>query len=202
MHTVNILKHLVENYQVLVYFFIFLITIFEGEIIAISTGILVLLGALNFWLSLVIIFCGGMVKTIFGYFLGKLLHKKFNNNKFFQYIEKRVHHIMPHFEQKPFWSIFISKFLMINHLIILFAGYKNVNFRKYLKAEISSTIFWAPGLMLLGYFFSYAAIRVSNEIWRFLLIVLVLIILFIIFEKLIGWLYEIFEEFYHNHNEE
>ena len=202
MHTVNILKHLVENHLTFTYLLIFLITIFEGEIIAISAGILVLLGALNFWFSLILIFCGGMVKTVVGYFLGKFLHEKFNNNKFFEYIEKKVLHMMPHFKQKPFWSIFVSKFLMINHLVILFAGYKNVNFRKYLKAEISSTMFWAPGLMLLGYFFSYAAIRVSNEIWRFSLIVLVLIILFIIFEKLIGWLYEIFEEFYHNHNEE
>jgi len=196
MHTVNILKNLVENHLVFTYFFIFFVTIFEGEIIAISAGILVLLGALNFWFSLIIIFCGGMVKTVFGYFLGKLLHKKFNNNKFFQYIEKRVFSIMPHFKAKPFWSIFISKFIMVNHLVIIFAGYKNVDFVKYLKAEISSTAFWAPGLMLLGYFFSYAAIRVSNEIWKFSLIVLILTILFIIFDKLIGWIYEIFEEFY------
>ena len=106
--------------------------------------------------------------------------------------------MMTHFEQKPFWSIFISKFIMMNHLVIIFAGYKNIDFKKYLKAEISSTVFWASGLMLLGYFFSYAAIRISDEIWRFSLIVLVLIILFIIFDRLLGWIYEIFEGFYNN----
>lgn len=196
MHTVNILKHLVENHLVLTYLLIFFITIVEGEIVTISAGILVLLGALNFWISLIVIFCGGMVKTIFGYSLGKFLYQKFNDHRFFQYVEKRVHGIMPHFEEKPFWSIFISKFVLINHLVIIFAGYKNINFRKYLEAEISSTLFWAPGLMLLGYFFSYTAISVSNEIWRFSLIVLVLIILFILFDKLVSWIYEIFEEFY------
>ena len=137
MHTVNILKHLVENYLIFTYIVIFLITIFEGEVVAISAGILVLLGALNFWLCLIVILSGGMVKTFIGYFLGKFLHRKFNNHKFFQYIEKRVLSVMPHFERKPFWSIFISKFILINHLVIIFSGYKNINFKQYLRAEIS-----------------------------------------------------------------
>jgi len=198
MNTVNILRGLVENHLLLTYLLIFLITIVEGEIVSISAGILVLLGVLNFWCALIVIFAGGMVKTFSGYFLGKFLHKKFNNHKVFQYIEKRVLSIMPHFERRPFWSIFVSKFIMMNHLVIIFAGYKNINFKKYLKAEVSSTIFWAPGLMLLGYFFSYAAIRASDEIWKFSLIVVVLIILFILFDKLIRWLYGLFEEFYDN----
>ena len=197
MPTVDVLTDLIGNNLVLAYALIFSATIFEGEIVAITAGILVLLGALNFWTALLVIFLGGMVKTVGGYFLGKILYKKLNN-RFFMYIEKRVLRMMPHFEQKPFWSIFISKFIMMNHLVIIFAGYKNIDFKKYLKAEISSTVFWASGLMLLGYFFSYAAIRISDEIWRFSLIVLVLIILFIIFDRLLGWIYEIFEGFYNN----
>lgn len=198
MHTVEILNHFVANHLVFTYFLIFFITIFEGEIIAISAGILVLLGALNFWIALICIFCGGMIKTFAGYFLGRFIHQKFNHFKFFKYVEKRVLSVMPHFEKKPFWSIFISKFIMMNHLVILFAGYKNINFRKYLEAEISSTLFWAPGMMLLGYFFSYAAIRVSDEIWKFSLIIIVLVALFIILDKVVSWLYEMFEEFYDN----
>ena len=200
MYTVNILRHLVENHLAFTYFLIFFFTIFEGEIVSISTGILVLLGALNPWFSLIVIFCGGMVKTVSGYFLGKILHKKFKSHKFFQYVEKRVFNIMPHFEEEPFWSIFISKFIMVNHLVIIFAGYKNIDFRKYLEAEICSTLFWAPGLMLLGYFFSYTAIGVSHEIWRFSLIVLILIVMFVIFDRLVGWLFGLFEEFYHHHD--
>ena len=191
---------MVENNLAFTYLFIFLITIFEGEVVAISAGILVLLGALNFWIALAVILCGGMTKTFAGYFLGKFLHSKFNNYKLFQHIERRVHNVMPHFEQKPFWSIFISKFIMVNHLVILFAGYKNINFAKYLRAEVSSTIFWAPGLMLLGYFFSYTAIRVSNEIWKFSLIVVALIILFFVIDKLVAAAYEVFEEYHDNAN--
>ena len=165
---------------------------------AISAGILVLLGALDWEVALPVIFLGGMMKTMLGYLLGKLIYRNFNKNKFLKYIDRRVHHIMPHFERKPFWSIFISKFILINHLVIIFAGYKNINFKKYVQAEICSTILWAPSLIMLGYFFSYTAIRVSHEIWKFSLIVMSLIILFIIFDKLIAWVYEVFEEFYDN----
>ncbi len=196
MHTVEILRHLVENHLFFTYFLIFLVTIFEGEIIAISAGILVLLGALNFWFALGCVFLGGMVKTFGGYFLGCFIYRKFNKVKFFQYVEKRVRSVMPHFQARPFWSIFISKFIMMNHLVILYAGYKKINFKKYLQAEITSTIFWAPGMMLLGYFFSYAAIKVSDEIWQFSLVVVGLVVIFICIDKFLGWIYEIFEEFY------
>ena len=196
MHTVNILTQLVESNIVLAYFLIFLITIVEGEIVSISAGILVLLGALNFWIALGCIFLGGMIKTFLGYLLGRFLHQRFNDHRIFKFIERRVLLVMPHFKQKPFWSIFISKFIMVNHLVILFAGYHNIDFKKYLRAEVSSTLFWAPGLMLLGYFFSYTAIRASNEIWNFSMLILIFMILFVLFDKLVSWLYELFEEFY------
>ena len=66
MDTVNTLERLVENYQVLVYFFIFLGLIFEGEFVVISVGILALLGALSFWFSLLFILLGALSKTFLG----------------------------------------------------------------------------------------------------------------------------------------
>ncbi len=199
MHTVQVLKHLVENNQAWAYLLIFLVTIIEGEIISISAGILILLGALNFWVCLLAVVCGGLIKTFLGYFIGKMLHKKFNNHKFFRYVERKVFIVMPHFEQKPFWSIFISKFLLINHLVIVLAGYKKIAFKKYLRAEIISTAIWAPGLLLLGYFFGYTAIRVSKKITDFSLIVVLLIIAFFLFDKLVTFLYDIFENFLDDH---
>ena len=197
MHTVQLLKELVEHHQALAYLFIFVGLIFEGELILISTGVLAHLGALNFWFALIFIFFGGICKTFLGYFIGQLIHKRWNNTRFLNFIEKRVLNIMPQFKHKPFWSIFVSKFIMgANHLVIIFSGYQKINFRTYLKAEISSTIIWAPLLLTLGYFFSYTALHVSHEIWRFSLVVLLLVIGFIVFDKIVGWVYEIFETFY------
>jgi membrane-associated protein len=201
MHTIHFLIRLVEHHQVLTYGIIYLGIIFEGEFFLICTGILTHLGALNFEFALMFVLLGGLSKTVLGYALGEFLFKKFNRNKFFKYIQKRVYSILPGFKNKPFWSIFVSKFIMgANHLVIIFSGFERINYRKFLKAEISSTVIWAPMLLLLGYFFSYTAFRVSHNIWKFLIVILILFMIYIIFDKLVGWLYELFEEFYYEHN--
>jgi len=197
MHTVNLLTRLVENHQILAYGLIYLGLVFEGEFFLISTGILAHLGALNFWFSLIFIILGGLSKTFIFYSLGGFLYKKFNHHKFFRYLEKRVNNVFPRFRTNPFWSIFVSKFVMgVNYLVVIFCGYEKINYRTFLKAEIPSTLIWAPTLLALGYFFGYTALRISREIWKFSLVVLVLFIIFIIFDKFVTWIYEIFEEFY------
>lgn len=197
MHTVNFLIHLVEHHQILTYGIIYVGLIFEGELFIISTGILVHLGALNFWFALLFVLLGAFTKTFIGYSLGEFLFKRFNNHKLFIYIQKRVYSILPKFKTKPFWSIFASKFIMgANHIVIIFSGYEKIDFRKFLKAEIFATIIWAPLLLIIGYLFSYTALHISREIWKFLLVVLVLFMIFIVFDKLVSRLYELFEEFY------
>lgn len=199
MDTVQALSHVIENSQSLAYLLIFLITIIEGEIVAISAGILILLGALNFWVALLAIIAGSTIKTFLGYFIGKFLNEKLNHNKFFQYIEKKVLTVMPHFEEKPFWSIFFSKFLMINHVVIIFAGYKRINFKRYLKAEMLSTPLWALSLVSLGYFFSYTALQINKGVTEFFLIILLFIIGFFLIEKMVSLLFDVFQNIFHNH---
>jgi membrane protein DedA with SNARE-associated domain len=88
-----------------------------------------------------------------------------------------------------------------NVVVILFAGFERVDFKKYLKAEIISTLIWGPGLIAMGYLFSYTALHVSKEISRFTLVVLVLFIAYAIFDKIISRIYQFFAEFYGNGNE-
>jgi membrane-associated protein len=201
MHTVFFLIRLVEHHQILTYGIIYLGIIFVGEFFVICTGIFTHLGALNFWVALCFVFLGGLSKTLIGYALGEFLFEKFNHHKFFKYIQKRVYSILPGFKTKPFWSIFISKFIMgANHIVIIFSGYEKIDYKKYLKAEIYSTIIWAPLLLLVGYFFSYAALSVSHNIWKFIVVILALFTIFIIFDKLVSRLYELFEELYNEND--
>src|ERR1035437_3620505 len=118
MHTVNLLISLVEHHQILAYGMIYLGLILEGEFTIISAGILTHLGALNFGITFLFVLLGGFSKTFLGYALGEFLHKKFHHHKFFKYIQKRVYNILPRFKERPFWSIFASKFIMgINYLV-------------------------------------------------------------------------------------
>ncbi len=197
MHTVNFLIRIVEHHQVLAYVIIYFGLIFEGELIVLSAGILAHLGALNFWLALFFIILGALSKTVLGYAIGGFLQRKYDHNKFFRYVNKKVHLLLPRFKARPFWSIFASKFIMgANNIVILFCGFQKINYKQFLKAEVIATLIWAPLLLSLGYFFSYTALHVSREIWRFSMVVLVLFIVFILFDKLVSWLYELFEEFY------
>ena len=197
MHTIKFLIHLVEHHQVLTFGLIYLGLVIEGEFFLICTGTLMHLGALDFFPAIAIVFLGSFSKTVIGYSLGEFLSMDFHHNRFFKYIQKRVYTLLPGFKNKPFWSIFVSKFIMgANNLVIIFSGFEKINYRKFLKAEISSTVIWAPMLLALGYFFSYTALRVSHNIWKFLIVVLILFIIYIVFDKLVGWLYELFEEFY------
>ena len=197
MHTINFLTRVIEHHQILVYAIILLIIIFEGEVVAISVGVLAHLGALHLGVALFFVFLGSFVKPFIGYAIGGLLRQKFNNHKFFDYIRKRVYTLLPRFKNKPFWSIFASKFIWgANNIAILFSGYEKINYQKFLKAEIFAILIWAPLMLMIGYIFSYAALYVSREIWKFLLVVLILFIIFILFDKLVSRIYELIEEFY------
>ncbi len=199
MHTVKFLVHVVENHQILVYGAIFLGLVFEGDVVLISAGILAHLGAINFWIALAVVFLGATGKTALGYYLGTLFRKYWSHTKFVVYMENKISRLMPHFSEKPFWSIFLSKFIMgTGQVVTIFSGYKKINLRQYVKAESLATVIWAPGVMALGYFFSYAALSVSRDIWRFSLIVVLLVVGFLIVDRLVAWGYELFEEF-HEH---
>lgn len=196
MHTVKFLSTLIEHHQIVAYAFIFLGLIFEGEIVVITTGVLSYLGVLDFWLSLTLIFSGSFVKTFALYYLGEFFGKKFGHHKFFQYIERRVQYFMPRFKQNPFWSIFVSKFIMgTNYIVILFSGFSKIKFKTFLRAEIISTIIWAPLLLSLGFFFSETALSYSREIGRFSLIIVSLLMIFLFFDKLVATSYRVFEFF-------
>ncbi len=201
MHTVQLLKNLVEDHQFLAYVVIFLGLVFEGEFVLICSGILIHLGALSLVSTVVFIVVGGFFKTFSFYYLGRMINKKWSTHKFLKYLSKKMARLMPHFKQRPFWSIFISKFIIgTNYLVMLFSGYEEISLKIYLRAEIISTALWASGLLSLGYFFSYTALHISREITRFSLIVLLLLIAFFAFDKLVAWLYEVTEEFYSNGN--
>ena len=199
MHTVYFLIRLVQHHQVLFYSLIFFGLIIVGEFFLISTGILAHLGALNLPFTALVVLAGIVSKSVLGYFLGTTIKKYWNNVTFFKFMAKRVHRVLPKFKERPFWSIFLSKFIFgANNLIIIYSGFQRVNFKRYLRAEAMSNCLWAPAMIALGYLFSYAALHFSHEAWSFLFVLLILFILFAIFDKFVSWLYELFEEIYND----
>lgn len=195
MHTIRFLSNLIESHQILACTILFVGILLEGEFTLMISGILAHLGAIHFGLALSIGLSGAVVKTVLGYYIGGIIKEKYPNSRFFKHLEKKVAYILPKFKQSPFWSIFASKFIIgINHFTLVFSGYFKINYRTYLKAEFISTIIWVIGMLSIGYFFSYTAFQISQEIRKFTIIIILFLIGFFILEKILSFIYELFEE--------
>lgn len=196
MYTIKVLELFAEHNQTLSYFLIFLGTLIEGEFTLITSGILSHVGALSFSSVFIFALLGAFLKPFLGYWIGLMLIKYFPNSRFLRYMEKKIINALPHIQTQPFWSIFASKFIYgVNHLTLIFAGYIKMPFKKYLMAEFSATLIWLTGLLSLGYFFSYAAFSISRDIRKVSIIILLCVIAFIFFQKLVVFLFDLYESY-------
>ncbi len=190
MHTINALEHFAQGYEFLAYVLLFLGVVIEGELSVIFAGILAQIGVLSMPIVMAVSFAGAVVKTVSWYYLGVFLHRKYSHTKFLTYIKDKVLYMLPRLIERPFWSIFLSKFIYgINHLTLILSGYLRINFNTYFKAEFYSSAIWVAVMSALGFFFSQAAIGYSRELHKFSLVVLLLIVGFIFLEKFIVFLF-------------
>ena len=108
-------------------------------------------------------------------------------------MENRISYFLPRFKERPFWSIFVARFLILglHWFSIVFSGFKKVEWKTYAKAELSSLFVWAVAILSIGSIFSYAALSVSHDIRKFLGLILLFFILFFILEKVVAFILEI-----------
>jgi membrane protein DedA with SNARE-associated domain len=193
MLTINFIRHFVEAHAFMAYVFIFLGVVFEGEIVVILAGIFTYLGSLNIITSGVAVVLGGVSKSAIGYAIGYYLQKHHSHRTFLKKIEARMTYFLPRFTERPFWSIFISRFFILgmNWFALIFSGYKKVNIKTYIRAEASSLVVWMTVMFSLGYSFSYAALAVSRDIRKFLGFLLLFFVLFFIIRKFIAFFIEV-----------
>lgn len=192
--TINFIQHFVETHAIIVYILVFLGVIIEGEIVVIFAGVFCYLGSLNPFVVFISTILGGVTKSFLGYTIGYAVQKHHSHRLFLCRIEKRISYFLPRFKERPFWSIFASRFLIlgIGWFTLILSGYKKIPKRIYFKAEISSLIVWAVGIITLGYFFGYTALSVSRDIRKFFVIILVFFIGFFVLEKIIAFFVELF----------
>lgn len=195
MLTLSYIKQFTANHAEIIYLLITLGVIIEGEIIVIIAGILAHLGSINIYFAFASTILGGCLKSVIGYSFGFYLQKNHSDKKFFMQTESRIRHFLPNFLNKPFISIFLSRFLILgmNWFALFYAGYKKIKIRTFIKAEASSLIVWSVGMLLIGWSFSYTALSISRDVRKFLGIILLFFIMFFILEKIIAFMIEIFE---------
>jgi len=192
--SIGAIRHFIEIHAIIVYFVIFLGVLIEGEIVVIFAGIFSYLGSINIFVALASVIVGGVVKSILGYTIGFYLNRHHSHRMFMRKIEGRISYFLPRFKDKPFWSIFISRFFIlgIGWFTLLFSGYKNIPLKVYIKAESYSLAIWSVGIILLGYFFGYTALSISRDVRHVLVIILIFFISFFVLEKIIAFIVELF----------
>ncbi len=194
MHTVPFIIKFIQTHEYWANVLLFLGMIIEGEIILILAGILIHQHALHPAETMLLLSAAALLKTVFGYQLGSWIARRFPNSRFLKYVEKRILLLLPRFRERPFWSIFISKFIYgVNNATLIFAGYMKTNFPMYVRAEIISTIIWLLGFLGLGYFFSFAAFSISGNIRQGVLLILIFIGGFLILQRLVSFIYDLVE---------
>jgi membrane protein DedA with SNARE-associated domain len=183
-----------EGHLALAYALILIGIIVEGELMLIVLGILAHTKLIPASVALTIAATGATIKTFLGYQIGACIKKYIPKNKLFDFIEKRVLLTFPHFTEKPFWSLFFSKFVYgLNHFTIIFAGYTGSKWKTYLTAEFVSSVAWIVIMFSIGYFFSYTAFGLSTDIRKVALYILIGIIGFLLISRLVNLIIEFIE---------
>ncbi|MEN9582661.1 MAG: hypothetical protein RL641_615 [Candidatus Parcubacteria bacterium] len=194
MLSFHAITNFVQHHQLAGYFIVFIGVVIEGEFTLIVTGVLAHIGAFAFGDAYMVAIAGGMTKTFLGYRLGRLLREKYAKSRFFRFVVRKVNGLLPHFREKPFWSVFASKFIFgLNNLVLIYSGFMKVRRTTYFKAEIVSTFVWAFASMGLGYIFSVAAFNISHDIRKFMLLFLVFLVAFVILQRIMHFFIELAE---------
>lgn len=193
MITINFLRHFVEAHSDIAYLLIVLGVIIEGEIVVVIAGIFAHLGSLNIFIAFIATMIGGGVKSILGYSFGYYLQNNHSGRPIVAQSERRVNYFLPRFSERPFWSVFLSRFLILGFhwFSLLFAGYKKIKVRVFAEAELASLMVWSISVLALGYFFSYTALSISRDIRKFLIVIFILLLAFFVLEKIIAFIIEL-----------
>lgn len=192
--SISALSHFIEIHAIIIYFVITLGVILEGEIVVIFAGIFSYLGSIHFLIALIAVILGCAIKSFLGYIIGVYLQKHHLNNGFIKKVEMRLSSLFPHFNEKPFWAIFISRFFVfgIGWFTLVFSGFKKVPIKTYIKAEALSLMIWSILFIVLGFFFGYTALSISRDIRNFIGIILLFFLMFFVLEKILAFIIELF----------
>lgn len=195
MLSIHYIQNFAASHADIMYLLIVLGVIIEGEIMVIIAGIFSHLGSINIYYAFLATLLGGSIKSVAGYIFGYYLQKNHSENKFVTNAENRVTCFLPNFLNRPFFSVYMSRFLILGlyWLTLIYSGYKKIKIKTFIKAELSSLVTWAIVMLSIGYFFSYTALSISRDVRNFLAIILIFFILFFILEKLISFIIEMFE---------
>lgn len=189
--SIDVFVQLVQNHRFLGYTVLFIAMVFEGEMFLIVAGMLAALKAFDVGDVFTIAFIGVVLGNATWYQLGARLRDVKFAQGMIKGAERIITFFLPRFREKPFKSIFFSKFIYTaNRATVIMSGVLRVPFKLFFKAELLASVVWVALYLEIGYLFGYAAISMTRKVSHFALFVVIFVVAFILIEKLITHQYE------------
>ncbi|MDI3496391.1 MAG: hypothetical protein PWQ35_412 [Patescibacteria group bacterium] len=164
MHLLNFdqIFHLLTTYR---YLLLFPIAIAEGPVITMISGYLSYLNFLNFFIAYIIMIIGDLAGDIVYYAIGRWGRLRIIE-KYGHYVgvtRERIINMEQIFESNDKRALIGGKFIFgIGGLIIIASGAAKYNFKKFLSYCILGTIPKSLILMIIGYYFGHAYIKIAK----------------------------------------
>lgn len=183
-HSIDTFVQLVQEHRTWGYVLLFIAMMLEGEVLLIVAGMLASLDAFDIGDVFVIALVGVVLGNTFYYQLGVVLKNGGAAKRIIKWAEEAITYFLPQFREQPFRSIFVSKFIYgANRATVIMSGVFRIPFKLFFQAEFFASIPWVIVYMSVGYFFGYAAINVTHNATRFILIAALFVIAFILIQK-------------------
>lgn len=148
------------------YALIFLGMVFEGDVMLFTAFFLTHQGFFDFGDMAFTVLAGVFLGDMTWYWLGNIqIIGKFPN--IYSWVERLTKPFDQHTRERPFYTIFISKFTYgIHHLILMRFAMLNIPFKEFLRSDIPAVIGWILIVGSIGYF-SSASLFLIQQYLRF-----------------------------------
>jgi membrane protein DedA with SNARE-associated domain len=155
---------------------IFVVTVAEGPIVMVMSGLLVRLGYAGFWPIYIVLMVADLAgDTLWygaGYYFAHQLVLRFG--RFFSITPELLDKVNGVFHKHPKKILFISKITMgfgLPQVVLLVAGMTKLPFKKYIGSLFLGQIFFTGMLIAVGYFFGNIYETIGKDFKIFSLIV-------------------------------
>lgn len=147
------------------YFILFPIVVVEGPIVTVIAGFVSSIGYMGLFAAYVIVVFGDLTGDALYYVMGRWGRERFLNRwgKYIGLSLERVVSIEKHFEKHGSKTLLIGKLAHgIGAIFLVAAGLVKMPFSKFIFANFTATLIKSLALLLIGYFFGKAIIKINS----------------------------------------
>lgn len=173
-----------KYHDVLIYLFIVLICLAEGNFISLLLGALIKLRYVHFWPVYAAVIIGDIFGDALWYYIGRRYGHGFVNRfgKYFGVNKESIAKVSDIFHKYKHFILFVSKITCgfgFAVATLVTAGMVRLPFKLYMLVNLAGQLLWTGMLIGIGYFFSNIYIEISSIGGRIFVILLFILLMFL-----------------------